>query len=73
MSISLSVCCSRRGSGLGKRGAAETRRQDKMAENDNNQDGANSSRTEETPQGASGKHTVCHAIGLPFYRFMHHF
>lgn len=28
-----------------------------MAENDNNQDGANSSRTEETPQGASGVHT----------------
>uniref|UniRef100_A0A8C1UG48 E3 ubiquitin-protein ligase n=1 Tax=Cyprinus carpio TaxID=7962 RepID=A0A8C1UG48_CYPCA len=47
---------SRRGSGLGKRGAAESRRQEKMADSDNNQDGANSSaaRTEETPQGASG-------------------
>lgn len=33
------------------------RRQEKMADSDNNQDGANSSaaRTEETPQGASGK------------------
>uniref|UniRef100_A0A8C7V276 E3 ubiquitin-protein ligase n=1 Tax=Oncorhynchus mykiss TaxID=8022 RepID=A0A8C7V276_ONCMY len=47
---------SRRGSGLGKRGAAEARRQEKMADSDNNQDGANSSaaRTDEAPQGASG-------------------
>ncbi|XP_053479325.1 E3 ubiquitin-protein ligase TRIP12 [Ictalurus furcatus] len=55
---------SRRGSGLGKRGAAETRRQDKMAENDNNQDGANSSRTEETPQGASASSSVAGAVGM---------
>uniref|UniRef100_A0A8C8GI48 E3 ubiquitin-protein ligase n=1 Tax=Oncorhynchus tshawytscha TaxID=74940 RepID=A0A8C8GI48_ONCTS len=47
---------SRRGSGVGKRGAAEARRQEKMADSDNNQDGANSSaaRTDEAPQGASG-------------------
>ncbi|POI29950.1 hypothetical protein CIB84_006300, partial [Bambusicola thoracicus] len=47
---------SRRGSGLGKRGAAEARRQEKMADPDNNQDGVNSSaaRTDETPQGAAG-------------------
>lgn len=48
---------SRRGSGLGKRGAAEARRQEKMADPDNNQDGVNSSaaRTDEAPQGAAGK------------------
>lgn len=48
---------SRRGSGLGKRGAAEARRQEKMADPDNNQDGVNSSaaRTDEPPQGAAGK------------------
>lgn len=49
---------SRRGSGLGKRGAAEAaRRQEKMADPDNNQDGVNSSaaRADETPQGAAGK------------------
>uniref|UniRef100_A0A8C5HVC4 E3 ubiquitin-protein ligase n=1 Tax=Gouania willdenowi TaxID=441366 RepID=A0A8C5HVC4_GOUWI len=47
---------SRRGSGLGKRGAGEARRQEKMADSDNNQDGANSSaaRTDEASQGASG-------------------
>uniref|UniRef100_A0A8D0A4L4 E3 ubiquitin-protein ligase n=1 Tax=Sander lucioperca TaxID=283035 RepID=A0A8D0A4L4_SANLU len=47
---------SRRGSGLGKRGAADARRQEKMADSDNNQDGANSSaaRTDEASQGASG-------------------
>uniref|UniRef100_A0A672V6B4 E3 ubiquitin-protein ligase n=1 Tax=Strigops habroptila TaxID=2489341 RepID=A0A672V6B4_STRHB len=47
---------SRRGSGLGKRGAAEARRQEKMADPDNNQDGVNSSaaRTDEAPQGAAG-------------------
>ncbi|XP_058700397.1 E3 ubiquitin-protein ligase TRIP12 isoform X8 [Poecile atricapillus] len=47
---------SRRGSGLGKRGAAEARRQEKMADPDNNQDGVNSSaaRTDEPPQGAAG-------------------
>uniref|UniRef100_A0A672R889 E3 ubiquitin-protein ligase n=1 Tax=Sinocyclocheilus grahami TaxID=75366 RepID=A0A672R889_SINGR len=57
---------SRRGSGLGKRGAAESRRQDKMADSDNNQDGANSSaaRTEETPQGASASSSVAGAVGM---------
>uniref|UniRef100_A0A7N4NJ38 Thyroid hormone receptor interactor 12 n=1 Tax=Sarcophilus harrisii TaxID=9305 RepID=A0A7N4NJ38_SARHA len=46
---------SRRGSGLGKRGAAEARRQEKMADPDSNQDGVNSSaaRTDEPPQGAA--------------------
>ncbi|XP_063771684.1 E3 ubiquitin-protein ligase TRIP12 isoform X5 [Pseudophryne corroboree] len=46
---------SRRGSGLGKRAAAEARRQEKMADPDN-QEGANSSaaRTDETAQGAAG-------------------
>lgn len=48
---------SRRGSGLGKRGAADARRQEKMADSDNNQDGANSSaaRTDDASQGASGR------------------
>ncbi len=43
-------------SNLGKRGAADARRQEKMADSDNNQDGANSSaaRTDEASQGASG-------------------
>ncbi|XP_051512203.1 E3 ubiquitin-protein ligase TRIP12 isoform X2 [Myxocyprinus asiaticus] len=57
---------SRRGSGLGKRGAAEARRQEKMADSDNNQEGANSSaaRTEETPQGASASSSVAGAVGM---------
>ncbi|XP_051952597.1 E3 ubiquitin-protein ligase TRIP12 isoform X2 [Xyrauchen texanus] len=57
---------SRRGSGLGKRGAAEARRQDKMADSDNNLEGANSSaaRTEETPQGASASSSVAGAVGM---------
>ncbi|XP_076844907.1 E3 ubiquitin-protein ligase TRIP12 isoform X2 [Brachyhypopomus gauderio] len=57
---------SRRGSGLGKRGAADTRRQDKMADSDNNQDGANSSaaRTEEALQGASASSSVAGAVGM---------
>ncbi|XP_029471280.1 E3 ubiquitin-protein ligase TRIP12 isoform X5 [Rhinatrema bivittatum] len=61
---------SRRGSGLGKRGAAEARRQEKMADPDNNQDGANSSaaRTDEATQGAAGKETasssVAGAVGM---------
>ncbi|XP_055735909.1 E3 ubiquitin-protein ligase TRIP12-like isoform X2 [Salvelinus fontinalis] len=59
---------SRRGSGLGKRGAAEARRQEKMADSDNNQDGANSSaaRTDEAPQGASGtaSSSVAGAVGM---------
>ncbi|KAM6946227.1 E3 ubiquitin-protein ligase TRIP12 [Aplochiton taeniatus] len=57
---------SRRGSGLGKRGAAEARRQDKMADSDNNQDGANSSttRADEVPQGASASSSVAGAVGL---------
>ncbi|KAF4014054.1 hypothetical protein G4228_005340 [Cervus hanglu yarkandensis] len=47
---------SRRGSGLGKRGAAEARRQEKMADPEGNQETVNSSaaRTDETPQGAAG-------------------
>lgn len=51
---------SRRGSGLGKRGAADARRQEKMADSDNNQDGANSSsaRTDEASQGASGNFLI---------------
>ncbi|KAM9453592.1 E3 ubiquitin-protein ligase TRIP12 isoform 13-T20 [Salvelinus alpinus] len=60
--------CSRRGSGLGKRGAADARRQEKMADSDNNQDGANSSaaRTDEAPQGASGtaSSSVAGAVGM---------
>ncbi|XP_033894829.2 E3 ubiquitin-protein ligase TRIP12 isoform X1 [Acipenser ruthenus] len=57
---------SRRGSGLGKRGAAEARRQEKMADSDNNQDGANSSaaRTDEAPQGASASSSVAGAVGM---------
>ncbi|KAJ7995189.1 hypothetical protein DPEC_G00241970 [Dallia pectoralis] len=59
---------SRRGSGLGKRGAAESRRQEKMADSDNNPDGANSSaaRTDEAPQGASGtaSSSVAGAVGM---------
>ncbi len=56
VSICLDSYHSRRGSGLGKRGAADARRQEKMADSDNNQDGANSSaaRTDEASQGASG-------------------
>ncbi|XP_020363486.1 E3 ubiquitin-protein ligase TRIP12 isoform X3 [Oncorhynchus kisutch] len=58
--------CSRRGSGLGKRGAADARRQEKMADSDNNQDGANSSaaRTDEAPQGASASSSVAGAVGM---------
>ncbi|XP_043558747.1 E3 ubiquitin-protein ligase TRIP12 isoform X5 [Chiloscyllium plagiosum] len=57
---------SRRGSGLGKRGASEARRQEKMADPDNNQDGANSSsRTEDVPQGASASSSVAGAVGMP--------
>ncbi|XP_071386209.1 E3 ubiquitin-protein ligase TRIP12 isoform X4 [Centroberyx affinis] len=57
---------SRRGSGLGKRGAADARRQEKMADSDNNQDGANSSaaRTDEAPQGASASSSVAGAVGM---------
>ncbi|NXX39581.1 TRIPC ligase, partial [Tricholaema leucomelas] len=57
---------SRRGSGLGKRGAAEARRQEKMADPDNNQDGVNSSaaRTDETPQGAAASSSVAGAVGM---------
>uniref|UniRef100_A0A8C7WKG2 E3 ubiquitin-protein ligase n=1 Tax=Oncorhynchus mykiss TaxID=8022 RepID=A0A8C7WKG2_ONCMY len=60
------VAGSRRGSGLGKRGAAEARRQEKMADSDNNQDGANSSaaRTDEAPQGASASSSVAGAVGM---------
>ncbi|KAF7243325.1 E3 ubiquitin-protein ligase TRIP12 [Varanus komodoensis] len=57
---------SRRGSGLGKRGAAEARRQEKMADPDNNQDGVNSSaaRADETPQGAAASSSVAGAVGM---------
>uniref|UniRef100_A0A3P9ACW2 E3 ubiquitin-protein ligase n=1 Tax=Esox lucius TaxID=8010 RepID=A0A3P9ACW2_ESOLU len=60
------VAGSRRGSGLGKRGAAESRRQEKMADSDNNQDGANSStaRPDEAPQGASASSSVAGAVGM---------
>uniref|UniRef100_H3ALV8 E3 ubiquitin-protein ligase n=1 Tax=Latimeria chalumnae TaxID=7897 RepID=H3ALV8_LATCH len=57
---------SRRGSGLGKRGAAEARRQEKMADPDNNQDGANSSaaRTDEASPGAAASSSVAGAVGM---------
>uniref|UniRef100_A0A8C8DQT1 E3 ubiquitin-protein ligase n=1 Tax=Oryzias sinensis TaxID=183150 RepID=A0A8C8DQT1_9TELE len=57
---------SRRGSGLGKRGAADSRRQEKMADSDNTQDGANSSaaRTDEASQGASASSSVAGAVGM---------
>uniref|UniRef100_A0A8D3BEH7 E3 ubiquitin-protein ligase n=1 Tax=Scophthalmus maximus TaxID=52904 RepID=A0A8D3BEH7_SCOMX len=57
---------SRRGSGLRKRGAANDRRQEKMADSDNNQDGANSSaaRTDEASQGASASSSVAGAVGM---------
>ncbi|XP_048836365.1 E3 ubiquitin-protein ligase TRIP12 isoform X4 [Brienomyrus brachyistius] len=57
---------SRRGSGLGKRGAGDARRQEKMADADNNQDGANpsSARTDEVPQGASASSSVAGAVGM---------
>ncbi|KAM4693958.1 E3 ubiquitin-protein ligase TRIP12 isoform 3-T6 [Discoglossus pictus] len=56
---------SRRGSGLGKRAAAEARRQEKMADPDN-QEGANSSaaRTDETAQGAAASSSVAGAVGM---------
>lgn len=66
---------SRRGSGLGKRGVGDARRQEKMADSDNNQDGANSSaaRTDEASQGASGTYRATLSIlvlqwsSYPFY------
>uniref|UniRef100_A0A8D3E921 E3 ubiquitin-protein ligase n=1 Tax=Scophthalmus maximus TaxID=52904 RepID=A0A8D3E921_SCOMX len=60
------VAGSRRGSGLRKRGAANDRRQEKMADSDNNQDGANSSaaRTDEASQGASASSSVAGAVGM---------
>ncbi|EPY82322.1 hypothetical protein CB1_000661013, partial [Camelus ferus] len=59
---------SRRGSGLGKRGAAEARRQEKMADPEGNQETVNSSaaRTDETPQGAAA---LLEARGLPPHLF----
>ena len=53
-------CCSRRGSGLGKRGPAEARRQEKMADPESNQETVNSSaaRTDEAPQGAAGRRAL---------------
>ncbi|ELW71238.1 putative E3 ubiquitin-protein ligase TRIP12 [Tupaia chinensis] len=57
---------SRRGSGLGKRGAAEARRQEKMADPENNQETVNSSaaRTDEAPQGAAASSSVAGAVGM---------
>ncbi|XP_012497931.1 PREDICTED: E3 ubiquitin-protein ligase TRIP12 [Propithecus coquereli] len=57
---------SRRGSGLGKRGAAEARRQEKMADPESNQEAVNSSaaRTDETPQGAAASSSVAGAVGM---------
>ncbi|XP_014385657.1 PREDICTED: E3 ubiquitin-protein ligase TRIP12 isoform X12 [Myotis brandtii] len=57
---------SRRGSGLGKRGAAEARRQEKMADPESNQETVNSSaaRTDETPQGAAASSSVAGAVGM---------
>ncbi|KAK7883324.1 hypothetical protein WMY93_029498 [Mugilogobius chulae] len=54
------------GLGPGKRGAADARRQEKMADSDNNQDGANSSnaRTDEASQGASASSSVAGAVGM---------
>ncbi|XP_075717371.1 E3 ubiquitin-protein ligase TRIP12 isoform X2 [Rhinoderma darwinii] len=56
---------SRRGSGLGKRAAAEARRQEKMADPDN-QEVANSSaaRTDDTAQGAAASSSVAGAVGM---------
>ncbi|KAG8520881.1 E3 ubiquitin-protein ligase TRIP12, partial [Galemys pyrenaicus] len=57
---------SRRGSGLGKRGAAEARRQEKMADPENNQETVNSSaaRPDEPPQGAAASSSVAGAVGM---------
>ncbi|ELK17134.1 Putative E3 ubiquitin-protein ligase TRIP12 [Pteropus alecto] len=57
---------SRRGSGLGKRGAAEARRQEKMADPESNQETVNSSaaRTDEIPQGAAASSSVAGAVGM---------
>uniref|UniRef100_A0A2K6MND1 E3 ubiquitin-protein ligase n=1 Tax=Rhinopithecus bieti TaxID=61621 RepID=A0A2K6MND1_RHIBE len=57
---------SRRGSGLGKRGAAEARRQEKMADPESNQEAVNSSaaRTDEAPQGAAASSSVAGAVGM---------
>lgn len=60
--------CSRRGSGLGKRGAAEARRQEKMADPESNQETVNSSaaRTDEAPQGAAGRLALLSSKTLSF-------
>ncbi|XP_066883222.1 E3 ubiquitin-protein ligase TRIP12 isoform X32 [Kogia breviceps] len=57
---------SRRGSGLGKRGAAEARRQEKMADPEGDQETVNSSaaRTDEAPQGAAASSSVAGAVGM---------
>ncbi|XP_075386284.1 E3 ubiquitin-protein ligase TRIP12 isoform X6 [Tenrec ecaudatus] len=57
---------SRRGSGLGKRGAAEARRQEKMADPESNPETVNSSaaRTDEAPQGATASSSVAGAVGM---------
>ncbi|XP_036409821.1 E3 ubiquitin-protein ligase TRIP12-like isoform X2 [Megalops cyprinoides] len=58
---------SRRGSGLGKRGAADARTQEKMADSDNNLDGANASgtaRSDEASQRVAASGSVAGAVGV---------
>ncbi|KAI1882670.1 hypothetical protein AGOR_G00237280 [Albula goreensis] len=57
---------SRRGSGLGKRGAGDARSQEKMADSDNNLDGAHSStaRTDEAAQRVTASGSVAGAVGV---------
>ncbi|XP_040838793.1 E3 ubiquitin-protein ligase TRIP12 isoform X9 [Ochotona curzoniae] len=57
---------SRRGSGLGKRGAAEARRQEKMADPESNPEAVNPSaaRPDEAPQGAAASSSVAGAVGM---------
>ncbi|KAG9343628.1 hypothetical protein JZ751_013798 [Albula glossodonta] len=56
----------RRGSGLGKRGAGDARSQEKMADSDNNLDGAHSStaRTDEAAQRVTASGSVAGAVGV---------
>ncbi|KAG5847727.1 hypothetical protein ANANG_G00129290 [Anguilla anguilla] len=57
---------SRRGSGPGKRGAADACTQEKMADSDNNLDGANSSgaRSEDASQRPAASASVAGAVGV---------
>uniref|UniRef100_A0A8C9QIN3 Thyroid hormone receptor interactor 12 n=1 Tax=Spermophilus dauricus TaxID=99837 RepID=A0A8C9QIN3_SPEDA len=66
---------SRRGSGLGKRGAAEARRQEKMADPESNQETVNSSaaRTDEAPQGAAGRLAFLKTHFSYIYLFRHNY